>query len=214
MSKRLDEYRDKRDFDRTEEPEGTARVPGSDGPPRFVVQHHDASTDHYDIRLEHDGGLLSWAVPKGPSTDPRDKRLAVRTEDHPLDYLDFEGTIPEGEYGGGAVIVWDIGTWENTTTDDEDEQKPVAEALAEGHLSFRLAGEKLAGGYVLQEFRPDEDQWLLIKRDDDEADARRNPTSTQPESVLTGYTVEEVAGLVDDEDGEDGDEGEDGDGDG
>ncbi len=117
MSPRLDRYRAKRDFARTDEPAGV-EVPPSDGPPRYAFQHHDASSDHYDLRLESDGVLLSWAVPKGPSTDPREKRLAVHTEDHPVDYLDFEGTIPSGEYGGGSVIVWDVGTWENLTTDD------------------------------------------------------------------------------------------------
>jgi len=195
VSGRLDEYRAKRNFDRTDEPSGTTEVPPADGPPRFVIQHHDASSEHHDFRLEDAGVLLSWAVPKGPSTDPRDKRLAVRTEDHPLDYIDFEGTIPTGEYGGGAVIVWDVGTWEHLTGDD-DAPGSVAEALAAGHLSFRLVGEKLAGGYTLQRFRPEQDHWLLIKHADDDADARRRPTSTQPESVLSGYTVEQVAELM------------------
>jgi DNA ligase D-like protein (predicted 3'-phosphoesterase) len=199
MSERLSEYRAKRDFDRTAEPSGTTAVPSDGGPPRFVIQHHLASSEHYDFRLEADGVLLSWAVPKGPSTDPRDKRLAVRTEDHPLDYIDFEGTIPSGEYGGGAVIVWDVGTWEHLTTDDAGQPVSVADALANGHLSFRLAGEKLAGGFTLQRFRPEQEQWLLVKRADDEADARRRPTSTQPESVLSGYTVRQVADLMSDE---------------
>jgi len=196
MSERLGDYRAKRDFDRTDEPSGTTDVPSAGGPPRFVIQHHDASSEHYDVRLEADGVLLSWAVPKGPSTDPRDKRLAVRTEDHPLDYIDFEGTIPAGEYGGGSVIVWDVGTWVHLTTDDADQPVSVADALANGHLSFRLAGEKLAGGYTLQRFLPEQDQWLLVKHADDEADARRRPTSTQPESVLSGYTVQQIPDLM------------------
>lgn len=200
MNKPLDEYRQKRDFDVSAEPSGATEVPPSDGPPRFVIQHHDASSEHYDFRLESDGVLMSWAVPKGPSTDPRDKRLAVRTEDHPLDYLDFEGTIPKGEYGGGAVIVWDIGTWENRTSDDDGAPVSPVDAIDNGHLSFRLTGEKLSGGYTLQLFRPDDDQWLLIKHDDDEADARRRPTSTQPESVLSGLTVKEVADALNDSD--------------
>ncbi len=199
MSGRLDEYRAKRDFDRTDEPSGTAEVPPADGPRRFVIQHHDASSEHYDFRLEDSGVLLSWAVPKGPSTDPRDKRLAVRTEDHPLDYIDFEGTIPAGEYGGGAVIVWDIGTWEHLAGDDDGAPVSVADAVEQGHLSFRLTGRKLTGGYTLQRFRPADGQWLLIKRDDDDADARRRPTSTQPESVLSGYTVGQVAELMADD---------------
>ena len=196
MSERLDEYRAKRDFDRTAEPSGSTEMPSSEGPPRFVIQHHDASREHYDFRLEADGVLLSWAVPKGPSTDPRDKRLAVRTEDHPVDYIDFEGTIPSGEYGGGAVIVWDVGTWEHVTTDDDGEPIAVSEALDGGHVSFRISGQKLRGGYTLQRFRPEHDQWLLVKQVDDDADARRRPTSTQPESVLSGYTVEQVADMM------------------
>lgn len=191
MSPSLDRYRGRRAFGRTREPEGV-EVPPSDGPPRYAFQHHDASSEHYDLRLEAEGVLLSWAVPKGPSTDPRQKRLAVRTEDHPVDYLDFEGTIPADEYGGGAVIVWDIGTWENLTTDDDDEPVAVADAVDGGHLTFRIEGQKLSGGWTLQRFRPDEDQWLLIKAADDGADARRNPTSTEPESVLSGVTVAEV----------------------
>jgi DNA ligase D-like protein (predicted 3'-phosphoesterase) len=194
----LTEYRDKRDFSRTAEPSG-GDVPTSAGH-RFAIQHHRASSDHYDLRLEHDGVLLSWAVPKGPSTDPREKRLAVRTEDHPVDYLDFEGTIPEDEYGGGAVIVWDAGRWENTT-EDEDGTVSVDEALEGGHLTFRVDGHKLSGGYVLQRFRPEQDQWLLVKADDDGADARRNPTSTEPESVISGRTVSETAELDDTGDG-------------
>jgi DNA ligase D-like protein (predicted 3'-phosphoesterase) len=188
----LTSYRDKRDFTRTAEPSGD-EVPSRSGH-RFVVQHHEATSEHYDLRLEHQGVLLSWAVPKGPSTDPREKRLAVRTEDHPVDYLDFEGTIPQREYGGGAVIVWDAGRWYNTT-EDEGNTVSVEEALERGHLTFRVDGQKLSGGYVLQRFRPEQDEWLLIKRDDDAADARRNPTSTQPESVISGRTVSETAEL-------------------
>lgn len=193
MNDRLEEYADKRDFRRTTEPSGN-EVPAADGPPRFVVQHHLASSEHYDVRLEIDGVLVSWAVPKGPSTDPREKRLAIRTEDHPIEYLDFEGTIPEDEYGGGSVIVWDIGTWENCTTSN-DEPVAAADAVDAGHISFRIDGTKLCGGYTLQRFR-DDDQWLLIKQDDDEADARRRPTSTQPESVVSGHTADEVSELV------------------
>ena len=198
MSERLRRYRAKRDAGSTSEPMDDV---GEDAPegldrPIFVIQHHAASNEHYDLRLEHDGVLLSWAVPKGPSTDPDEKRLAVRVEDHPLGYADFEGTIPEDEYGGGSVIVWDLGTWTNTTTDDDDNPVDVDDALDDGHLSIRVDAEKLGGGYVLQRFRPDEDQWLLIKRGDDAADARRNPTSTQPESVRSGHTVDEIAGLM------------------
>ncbi|MEZ5237591.1 MAG: DNA polymerase ligase N-terminal domain-containing protein [Microthrixaceae bacterium] len=191
---RLDAYRNKRDFDRTAEPAGGAEAAperDEESAARYSFQHHDASSEHWDLRLEHDGVLLSWAVTKGPSTDPRDKRLAIRTEDHPVDYLDFEGTIPQQEYGGGSVVVWDLGTWENLT-EDGGEPVPVDEALDQGHLSFRLDGEKLTGAWTLQRFR-DEDQWLLIKQRGEGADARRKPTSTEPESVVSGRTVAEVA---------------------
>ena len=196
MNDRLDEYRGRRDFHRTTEPSGTD-VPSEDGGRRFVIHHHLASSEHYDLRLEIDGVLVSWAVPKGPSTDPQEKRLAIHTEDHPIDYLDFEGTIPQDEYGGGSVIVWDIGRWQNHTGDDDGEEVVAAgEAVRTGHLSFSLEGEKLAGGYTLQRFRDDDDEWLLIKRDDDEADARRRPTSTEPESVLSGHTADEVSEMA------------------
>ncbi len=153
---------------------------------RFVIQQHDASTLHYDFRLEVDGVLRSWAVPKGPSTDPREKRLAVEVDDHQLDYADFEGEIESG-YGAGRVIVWDRGTYEAITAGD------VSDALKNGHLSFWLEGHKLRGGWTLQRTRDAEKpQWLLIKRDDEGADARRNPISTQPESVISGRTVDEV----------------------
>jgi len=158
------------------------------GRPRFVIQQHDATTLHYDFRLEVDGTLRSWAVPKGPSTDPRVKRLAVQVEDHDLDYADFEGRIGEG-YGSGAVIVWDAGTYRNL-----DEERSIAEALDAGHAKFWLEGEKLEGGWTLQRTSAGKKpQWLLIKRRDEGADARRNPQSTQPESVRTGRTIDEVA---------------------
>jgi DNA ligase D-like protein (predicted 3'-phosphoesterase) len=185
----LAEYREKRDDGVTPEPEGQAGAP-STGSPRFVIQKHDASTLHYDLRLEADGVLISWAVPKGPSTDPRDRRLAVRTEDHPLDYATFEGVIPEDEYGGGAVLVWDTGTFDNLTTDD-DVEVPVGSAVDDGHVVVRLHGEKISGGYALT--RTDGDRWLLVKVDDDDADARRNPESTQPDSVLSGRGLDDVA---------------------
>jgi DNA ligase D-like protein (predicted 3'-phosphoesterase) len=185
MARKLDEYKRKRDFEETPEPSGEEAVPSGDRP-RFVIQHHAASTDHYDVRLEIDGVLVSWAVPKGPSTDPRERRLAVRTEDHPLDYLDFEGTIPEDEYGGGAVIVWDIGTYENDTASDDGELTPAANAVDAGHLSFTLAGHKLSGGYTLHRFRTEAGQWLLIKRSDAGADARRRPTSTSRSAASDG----------------------------
>lgn len=159
----------------------------------FVVQHHVATADHYDLRLEVDGVLRSWAVPKGVSTDPQDKRLAMQTEDHPLEYADFEGTIPSGEYGGGTVQIWDRGRYVNTTR-RKDRELSMAEGLAKGHVSVRLSGEKLSGGYALTRIRTDADQaWLLVKERDERADARRNPVSTQTGSVLSGRELEEIA---------------------
>jgi DNA ligase D-like protein (predicted 3'-phosphoesterase) len=154
----------------------------------YVIHKHDASSLHYDLRLEIDGKLASWAVPKGPSTDPRQKRLAVEVADHPLGYKDFEGVIGEG-YGSGAVIVWDTGTWRM-----RDPGQSPADARRDGHISFELHGRKLTGGYTLQRTRGGEKpQWLLIKRDDEAADARRNPVSSQPESATSGRTIEQVA---------------------
>jgi DNA ligase D-like protein (predicted 3'-phosphoesterase) len=157
-----------------------------------VIQQHDATSMHYDVRLEAEGVLKSWAVPKGPSTDPRDKRLAMPTEDHPLDYADFEGVIPEGEYGAGPVIVWDAGTYRNLT-EQKGEEIPVARAVKSGHISVWLDGKKLRGGYAFTRVaRGTRDRWILVKEDDDEADARRKPVATQPESVLSGRTIGDV----------------------
>jgi DNA ligase D-like protein (predicted 3'-phosphoesterase) len=154
-----------------------------------VIQKHAASTLHYDFRLEVDGALRSWAVPKGLSTDPRVKRLAVEVEDHSLEYADFEGTIGAGIYGAGAVIVWDAGTYRNL-----DQERSMAQAIAAGHVKIWLEGQKLIGGWTLQRTRGGKKpQWLVIKRRDAGADARRNPQSTQPGSVNSGRTVEQVA---------------------
>jgi DNA ligase D-like protein (predicted 3'-phosphoesterase) len=178
---RLADYRAKRDPDRSGEPTGSAREHGSG---RFVIQRHDASSLHFDFRLEIDGVLVSWAVPKGPSTDPGDKRLATRTEDHPVDYVDFEGRIPAEDYGGGTVIVWDTGHFRNLS------ERTPTDGLAAGHLKVWLDGEKLTGGYALThtKMRGDDRNWLLVKVDDEGADRRRRPASTQPESVLSGRT--------------------------
>jgi len=187
------EYRRKRNFEKTPEPSGDDEGAAKQGEgPRFVVQKHDASSLHYDLRLAIGDVLVSWAVPKGPSTDPSDKRLAVRTEDHPLGYLEFEGVIPVDEYGGGTVLVWDTGPYRNLK---EDDGVSMDEALDDGHLTVWLEGEKLRGGYALTRTKMggDPKNWLLVKMDDDEADARRNPTSTEPKSVLSGRTIEEIA---------------------
>ena len=151
----------------------------------FVVQQHRASTLHYDFRLEVDGVLRSWAVPKGPSMNPADKRLAVEVEDHSIAWGSFEGRIGEG-YGEGAVIVWDRGTYENLN------DVPLADALERGKASFRLDGEKLHGGFTLvRTGRGDKPQWLLIKKRDDDADAE-SPVGDRPESVVTGRTLEDL----------------------
>ncbi len=187
----LKEYRDKRNFRKTSEPTAGERQAGNE--PIFVIQKHDARTLHYDFRLEVDSVLKSWAVPKGPSTDPRVRRLAVAVEDHPMDYADFEGAIPDGEYGAGAVLVWDTGTYRNLRA-EEDEAASMVEALKDGRVAVWLEGVKLRGGYALiRTGKGDDNRWLLIKMKDEEADARRNPVSTQPNSVLTGHSLEEIA---------------------
>jgi DNA ligase D-like protein (predicted 3'-phosphoesterase) len=184
-------YRARRRSGKSPEPQGAGRSSG--GPPVFVVQEHQASTHHFDFRLEADGVLKSWAVPKGPSTNPRDKRLAIPVEDHPLDYADFEGVIPEGEYGGGSVIVWDRGTYDNITIKD-GRPKPVAKALDQGHLMVELHGQKLSGRYALQRISEGDDaKWLLIKMRDEGADVRRRRIATQRRSVVSGRTVQQVA---------------------
>jgi bifunctional non-homologous end joining protein LigD len=187
----LGPYRSKRDFTRTPEPAGAA-PPGPDaGPRRFVVQRHHARRVHYDLRFEIDGVLVSWAVPNGPTLDPAVKRLAVHVEDHPIEYLDFEGVIPRGQYGGGDVIVWDIGTWEPHGTDD-----PAA-AVAAGDFHADVHGRKLRGRLVLvrrggnRGDRGDSDQWLLLHKDDDDAVSGWDPQD-YPASVLSGRTNEQV----------------------
>jgi len=188
---KLKEYKEKRDFRRTSEPSGDGLQPSDK--PIFVIQKHDASNLHYDFRLEVEGVLKSWAIPKGPSTNPSDKRLALPTEDHPLDYADFEGVIPEGEYGAGTVMVWDTGPYRNLREEKEEDGASMEEAIQEGKLEVWLKGKKLKGGYALIQTGDGEDaRWLLIKMDDDEADARRNPVSTEPTSSLSGRTMEEI----------------------
>ncbi|MFF0586935.1 DNA polymerase ligase N-terminal domain-containing protein [Streptomyces sp. NPDC003781] len=205
---RLRDYHGKRDFGRTGEPAGR-EAPGEGGAageglaPRFVVQIHDASTLHFDFRLQVADVLKSWSVPKGPSTDPSDKRLAVPTEDHPLEYEEFEGVIPAGEYGGGTVIVWDHGTYEPLSHDRRGRPVDFAESLAHGHARFRLHGAKLRGEYALTRFRggPDgggtdgggtDTAWLLVKT----AGGGRGhgtPDPRRARSARTGRTLARVA---------------------
>ena len=188
----LKAYRERRDFRRTKEPSGGGK--SASDKPVFVIQKHDASNLHYDFRLEVDGVLKSWAVPKGPSTDPSVKRLAMPTEDHPLEYADFEGVIPKDEYGGGTVMVWDTGPYRNLRAEKDADKLSMEESLDDGKVEVWLEGKKLRGGYVLiRTGKGDDARWLLIKMDDDEADARRNPTSTEPKSVLTGRTLDGIA---------------------
>jgi DNA ligase D-like protein (predicted 3'-phosphoesterase) len=186
----LKEYRRKRDFARTPEPAEAGRE--SEGLPLFVVQKHAARRLHYDFRLEAGGALKSWAVPKGPSLNPRDKRLAVPVEDHPLSYADFEGSIPEGEYGAGAVIVWDTGRYRNIT-EHHGEPVETEQALAAGHLVFELLGTKLRGRWALTRVATGkEERWILVKGRDEYADEQTDVAADQPRSVLSGRTVEEA----------------------
>jgi bifunctional non-homologous end joining protein LigD len=192
---RLATYRKKRDFNVTSEPSGTSapsvtsKRSGSSAPPsdghRFVVQRHRARRLHYDLRLEADGVLVSWAVPKGPTLDPDVKRMAAHVEDHPLDYFDFEGVIPAGEYGGGDVIVWDWGTWSLA------KGKDPLRAIESGDLHFDLHGERLRGRFALVRRGRDDKQWLLIHKHDDDAVSGWDPED-HPTSVKTGRTNDEV----------------------
>ena len=187
----LQNYRQKRNFQRTTEPRGSKGKPASHKA-RFVVQKHAARSLHYDFRLEVDGVLKSWAVRKGPSTNPGEKRLAVATENHPLEYAGFEGTIPKGEYGGGTVLVWDKGTYRNLAAETAGKQVTMQNSLKNGHAKVWLNGKKLKGGYALIRFR-EKDQWLLVKMNDEEARTRRNLLASRPESVLTGRTLHQIA---------------------
>lgn len=229
----LAEYRRKRDFTRTGEPSGddiapnaTAETAPTERPglrglrsaerPVFVVQKHDASSLHYDLRLEMNGVLKSWAVPKGPSLDPADRRLAVLVEDHPLEYATFEGVIPEEEYGGGTVMVWDLGWWEpdlawmkegkkggrpgsavdraNSKADPDLETFDPLASVAAGDLKFIVHGEKLSGSWALVQMKGrGEKNWLLIKHRDAAARPGSNITREAPDSVATGRSLEQIA---------------------
>ncbi|MDX2592576.1 MULTISPECIES: DNA polymerase ligase N-terminal domain-containing protein [Streptomyces] len=195
---RLRTYRGKRDFERTREPSGNAAAAPAERP-RFVVQIHDARRMHFDFRLQVGDVLKSWAVPKGPSADPGDKRMAVPTEDHPLAYEDFEGVIPKGEYGGGTVIVWDRGTYEPLSHDRRGRPVDFAESLERGHASFRLHGSKLHGEYALTRFRggaDEEEAWLLVHKGAARTAGHGTPDPRRARSVRTGRTLAQV--LADD----------------
>ncbi|MGQ0589950.1 MAG: DNA polymerase ligase N-terminal domain-containing protein, partial [Sphingosinicella sp.] len=182
-------YSRKRDFSKTKEPAG--KVAGKRAKQRiFMVQKHDATRLHYDFRLELGGTLKSWAVTRGPSLDPADKRLAVRTEDHPMRYATFEGTIPKGEYGGGTVMLWDRGTWE------PEPGKDPAKTIEEGHLHFTLHGERMKGEWVMFRLKPrlgeKGENWILKKVDDEFAGSSTGLTDVHLTSVETDRTMQEI----------------------
>jgi bifunctional non-homologous end joining protein LigD len=185
----LREYKKKRRFDVTSEPEGKEHPPRKGKPLAFVVQKHRATALHYDVRLEWKGVMLSWAVPRGPSYDPKTKRLAMQVEDHPIEYNEFEGIIPEGEYGGGTVMIWDRGTWTPESPD-------VDAALAKGDLKFSFDGSKLKGSWVLVRTRGQPGQskpaWLLIKHRDAWASGE-DITELAPRSVVSNRLLIEIA---------------------
>ncbi len=165
----------------------------SEKKPVFVIQKHDATRLHYDFRLEIGGFLKSWAVPKGPSIDPKEKRLAIPTPDHKMSYAKFEGVIPQGEYGAGIVMVWDKGTYKNINKKD-GKLVPIEQCFKSGQIEVWLEGEKLKGGYALFQAKglARENSWLLVKMKDVHADSRRNPVKSQPESVLTERTLKQI----------------------
>jgi bifunctional non-homologous end joining protein LigD len=189
MADRLQKYRQMRNFARTPEPSGGKPKKGK--LPMFVIQKHHASHLHYDFRLEMEGVLKSWAVPKGPSYDPTAKRLAMMTEDHPYDYGSFEGVIPEGNYGAGNVIIWDTGTYELTEPDDG------VEGINHGKLAFKMFGKKMFGEWALVKIRgrsPKGNEWLLLKHRDEFANPNIDVTEVAPNSVVSGLGVDEIGG--------------------
>ncbi|MEK6480333.1 DNA polymerase ligase N-terminal domain-containing protein [Catalinimonas sp. 4WD22] len=188
------EYLAKRDFEHTKEPQGnTLKKEGE--LPIFVIQKHAASTLHYDFRLEIGGTLKSWAVPKGPSNDPSVKRMAIPTEDHPMDYAWFEGTIPKGHYGGGTVMIWDNGSFNNLKTDKEGNPLSLEESYAQGTVEVFLEGTKLHGGFAMIKMKNGRmaGNWLLTKMKDEYANPDYDPVKTETRSASSGRTMEEIA---------------------
>lgn len=185
--KSLKTYEKKRDFSKTTEPQPSRIKKTIINQPIFTIQEHHASHIHWDLRLEIDGVMPSWALPKGPSTDPKIKRLAVQTEDHPIDYATFEGVIPEGEYGAGTVMVWDYGTYENIHKKD-GKIVPMPTCLKQGRMEFFLHGKKLQGGFVLIKIK---NNWIFFKKNDDYA-SKEDITKTESKSALTNRTIEQI----------------------
>jgi DNA ligase D-like protein (predicted 3'-phosphoesterase) len=213
----LKKYKEKRNFSKTPEPIAHPTVPAPSKTLRansassktrelkskdeqilldkkkriFCIQEHHARHLHWDFRLEIDGVMPSWAIPKGPSTDPKVKRLAIQTENHPISYAKFEGIIPEGEYGAGTVMVWDYGTYKNIREKDS-KLIPMDKCMKEGRIEIFLEGKKLQGTYVLIRLKDSKKDWLFFKKKDEFADARRNPIKTQNKSVLTDRTITQI----------------------
>src|SRR5690606_11405940 len=193
MEKSLEEYHKKRDFTLSSEPFGGDKTTKDEDKNIFVIQKHDASNLHYDFRLLVDGVLKSWAVPKGPPTCTKEKPLAVQTERQSIECAEFEGTIPGEQYGGGTGVVWDAGTYENEKKDKKGNEITMQQQLEKGRCTFVLHGKKLSGAYTLIKFgKGDDKNWMLKKVDDEHADARRNPVSTQTKSVLSGRSMAQI----------------------
>ena len=188
----LSNYQEKRDFAITPEPKGK-KVSKKSKNPIFVIHKHDATSLHYDIRLEIDGVLVFWAVPKGPSLNPTVKHLAVMTEDHPMEYADFEGVIPEGEYGAGPVMVWDTGIYANIR-EKNGKLIPMSTCLKDGHVKVFFDGKKIKGGFafIKTQYQGKDNQWLLVKENDEYASKRKNPVNSQKKSALTGRTMAQI----------------------
>lgn len=187
LPKLLKRYRSKRVFTKTKEPRGKQTMARNRF--RFVIQHHAARHDHYDLRLEIDGVLKSWAVPKGLSYNPSIKRLAIATEDHPIEYARFEGTIPSGHYGGGTVMVWDYGTYTNLK---KRYGISIGQSYQSGRIEFFLRGKKMKGGFALIKTSASANQWLVCKLNDEYASKKRNPVTTQKKSALTNRTMYQI----------------------
>lgn len=186
---RLSEYKKKRDFSKTPEPTGEAELENHQA--IFVVQEHHASRLHYDFRLQIGSTLKSWAIPKGPSLNPKDKRLAVETEDHPLSYANFEGIIPKGEYGAGIVLVWDKGTFQHLS-EKKSKLIELEQAYTDGHIFFSLQGKKLKGKFILHKLKAaDKPAWILIKANDEYASNSVDIIQKKPKSIISGLSVQE-----------------------